>query len=316
MTGRALTTACSAVPILAILFACGCIRLHPVDSPPLIPSLDVQIDRMRDSDSVTRVYTARWTIATPGSQLSHVIWALDPASIDRVDGTWRRCRKDSLTLSCSRFATHVFAVRAINVDGQMSDPWWTLLPADPRPPEVHIVSPTGGSIVSVTSPFVIEWEGHDGEGRSPVYYVYRLFGQRNPDYPNIADFVAFATDHPDSLNALYPTLAGWTWDVRTFSEFTAPPGERLFFAITCVDKNGLSDPSFEIPRNALTLEVLAASPAPTHGTARIGRRQFGTDEVVSPFVGVSHGRYSPARPRDTRFRGPTRPTLYRRRSPG
>jgi len=76
------------------------------------------------------------------------------------------------------------------------------------PPNVRITHPQpSGLYTSIVPPTIrIDWAGTDPDGQTttmPVRYVFRLFGQRNPDFPAISDFIAFAVANPDSFRALY-----------------------------------------------------------------------------------------------------------------
>jgi signal transduction histidine kinase len=108
----------------------------------------------------------------------------------------------------------VFAVCAVDAQGAVSRAAWFAYSSDNVPPTVRILSPLPSSIVTqvVGSDVTIRWEGEDpdGPGGKPVSYKFRLFDPRNPDAPDIFDFVQFALQNPDSLRRLYgPGFAGW-----------------------------------------------------------------------------------------------------------
>ena len=133
-----------------------------------------------------------------------------------------------------------------------------------QPPVVTITHPVPTPLfVPAVPPSVqITWQGHDPDGVStqePVQYRYRLFTARNPDVPQISDFIAFAILHPDSVVALYgPQFASWdAVDGTTTSvQYTnLVPGTQYLFMITAFDEAGEFDRVFTLNTNMLRMNV-------------------------------------------------------------
>ncbi len=255
-----------------VLAAAGCgHRLEQVLLPeePTLVSLAHQ--RLSPPSQDAYAYRVSWLGLGAGSRIDHYVYAIDPISLDQVDGSWAKTTATERILTFPRVAgppanrePHVFVVRAVGTDGRMSDPAWFAFSEDNYPPVVEITSPqpSASDPVIILPEVTIQWKGELWDGRSwsaPVKYKYRLFERYNPDFPGIPDFVAFARTYPDSVRRLYaPSFAGWdsvpgeTTSVR-YADLT--PGTTYLFAIVSFDDQGDYDPFFSLNRNLLMMLV-------------------------------------------------------------
>jgi hypothetical protein len=262
------------VGLLAASTGCGH-RLNQVLLPESRPELRLDLSRLDSPKADSYACLARWRVGSTGRPISHYVYAIDPVSVDAVDETWVKTTSTQIALTFPRkekTATadrpHVFVIRAVDDQGMMSDPKWFAITEDNLPPIVYIIqpipSPAFTPLVPPTVRFI--WEGIDPDGQSttaPVRYVFRLFGQSNPDYPQIQDFISFALLYPDSVRALYaPAFPGWTsvgGDTTSFQYQNLNPGSTYLFVVTGFDEAGDYDPVFSIGRNMLRFGVVFAS---------------------------------------------------------
>ncbi len=266
-----------ATTLLGLLVACaGCgHKLNRVLLPASRPELRLERARIEPPSSDSYAYLARWAAASSSRPISHYVYAIDPVSVDAVDETWVRTTATRLALAFPRTEKtavgrrpHVFVVRAVDDQQEMSDPKWFAVADGNLPPIVQIVNPApGGAFTPTLPPTVrITWEGTDPDGQfstTPVRYVFRLFGQHNPDFPQIQDFISFALIYPDSLRALYaPDFPGWNsvvGDSTSFQYQNLNPGSTYLFAVTGFDEAGDYDPVFSSSKNMLKFGVTFAS---------------------------------------------------------
>ncbi|HET9233156.1 MAG TPA: hypothetical protein VFP10_03355 [Candidatus Eisenbacteria bacterium] len=217
--------------------------------------------------------TFSWRAHDPDGRIDHYIYAVNPASVDRVDGSWVRTDQANAVVRFPRVASpgrlaqtgkeetapRIFTVRAVDDRGAESVPVsLAVFDSTELAPTVTIDDPDPSSVFTPVVPpsFEIRWHGDDLDGRIKQY-KFRLFGRKNPDFPLIPDFVALVTANPDTLNALYgPDFASWdavsaNATSTTYSELI--PEEVMLFAITAFDDDGNYDPVFSTSKNVLRL---------------------------------------------------------------
>ena len=269
--------------ILLAIVALGCDKeLRQRIAPNQAP--DVRLNRpvAISTEEQAVGYAMSWKAQDQDGRVDHYLYALDPASVDRVDATWIRSSEPSATVRFGRRASsgaamsatarprdafHVFAVRAVDDQGLRSATATLALFEDNIAPTVLIENPApDASFMAITTinP-TITWRGTDEDGHI-VRYKYRLFQATNPDFPEIADFISLVRSNPDTLRGLYgPNFASWDSAASgaTSVQYTnLAPNQIYLFAITAVDNRGAYDPIFSPSRNVL---VFAATDSPDLG---------------------------------------------------
>jgi hypothetical protein len=253
-----------------IALAIGCGKLEPrslmaANQPPVItlerPTLEAGTDESK--------LVVRWTARDPDGRVDHYLYAVDPASVDRVDPNWTLTRE---TNAVARFArhtetgrlaatpktaeTHVVAVRAVDDRGAVSAPVSVAVVGDNIAPSVLITDPPPSpAFTTITGTSVqIRWSGQDPDGQI-AKYKFRLFSEHNPDFPGIVNFVDFAFANPSFLNTAYgPGFASWDSGgaAVTSAQFSGLAANQLYlFAITAFDDQGAYDPVFSSSSNML-----------------------------------------------------------------
>lgn len=265
--------------LIALTTGCGR-QLAQVLVPSRPPELRLERVRLESPGPDSYAYLARWSAGSTGRAISHYVYAIDPLSVDAVDDTWVRTTATRLVLAFPRieqssaaYRPHVFTVRAVNDQGVMSAPQWFAVAEDNLPPTVSIVNPVPSTqFTTIVTPTVrFTWEGTDPDGQpttTPSRYVFRLFRQKNPDFPAIIDFISFAELYPDSVRALYaPDFPGWTsvsGETTSFQYQNLNPHSTYLFAVTGFDAVGDYDPVFLVGKNMLKFAVVfAGSSGPT-----------------------------------------------------
>lgn len=258
--------------LLSALLALGCgSELHHSFAPNQPP--EVRLDRpvVVSTDEQTLGYSMSWRADDSDGRVDQYVYALDPASPDKVDEGWTRGREPSTTVrfarrnlpgrvaaasTRSRDDFHVFAVRAVDDQGMQSATATLAVFEDNIAPTVQIVSPIPNAVFTqITSldPTIV-WQGSDLDGHI-VRYKYRLFSATNPDFPQIPDFLDLIAQDPDTLRGLYgPTFA--TWDSVAAGKTSVhysnlAPNQFYVFAIIAVDNRGAYTPVFSPYANLL-----------------------------------------------------------------
>jgi hypothetical protein len=253
--------------LVAASTGCGK-RLQKVLLPESRPEIRLTRERLASPTQDSYAWLARWSGS--GMPVDHYVYAIDPTAVDAVDSRWLSTTDTQLKLEFPgqkaagvRDRPHVFAIRAVGPDGAVSDPAWFAFAQSNIPPSVQITSPNPSTAFTPNLPpdFTFRWTGHDPDGSTqmPVKYKFRLFGEHNPDFPAIPDFISFALARPDSFMSLYaPGFAGWdsvpgeSTSVRITGMHV---GSNYLFAITAFDEVGDYDPVFQNGRNMLKFGV-------------------------------------------------------------
>jgi hypothetical protein len=286
---RRAADASPALALLALLLAGGCTKkimgaLIP-DQPPIVRITDGPA--VRDSLHPTTYHaTVRWVGYDPDGRVDHYLYKVDPGSVDHVDSTWvsTRVAEASFTFEASTpvepinpqipiaASPHTLAVHAVDDQGERSIVAATRsFFAGTVAPFVRIVDPraTTAFTTLVPSTVRISWIGQDDDrlaNRDRLErYVYRLFGEKNEDFPGIPDFLHWAQLHPDSLRRVYaPDFPGWTHvggDTTSVQYRGLIFQTNYMFAVTGFDEAGAYDPIFTTARNLLKFEVTYATTA-------------------------------------------------------
>src|SRR5262245_50701424 len=185
-----------------------------------------------ESGDDARRLTVGWTARDPDGRVDHFVYAVDPARVDKVDGIWTLTHESGTVARFARGTAigrladaksderHVFVVRAVDDRGALSAPAAVATIGDDIAPIVFIDTPPPNAVFTPILPpaFDVHWRGMDPDGQV-VKYKYRLFGQHNPDFPGILDFVSFVVANPQFLTNVYgpafgpsdkcPTCTSW-----------------------------------------------------------------------------------------------------------
>lgn len=258
------------VPAVALVAGCGG-RLQEVLLPEARPTIRLTRTAIAPPGPDRYAYLARWTGTDVRGPIHHYRYAIDPVSVDTVDPSWVQTTETERMLAFPTAGAglrerrpHVFVIRAVNARGVMSDPVWFTFAENNLPPMVAITNPIPTAFPAVVTPDPrIDWTGSDPDGQtttSPVRYTFRLFGQHNPDRPDIPDYIAYALLYPDSVRSYYaPGFPGWTSvsGETTWTRYSAlNVGSTYLFAITAFDEAGDYDPVFTTFRNMLRMNVV------------------------------------------------------------
>ncbi|HKQ57423.1 MAG TPA: hypothetical protein VJY35_06110 [Candidatus Eisenbacteria bacterium] len=246
------------------------------------------------SNSYFYAYTMQWVGYDPDGRIDHFLFAIDPANpniYDPRDTTWRTTARNESTFFFSADtlygnpidprdpraeAPHIMSIFAVDNEGKLSDrPATRAFLSFTQCPIVTITEPVPNSAFTpnVTPTVTIKWTGIDPDGQDtkPKRWVFRLFGQKNPDFPAIDDFISFALLKPDSLRRMYapgdranrPTADFFGWntvgqDTTSFQYRNLNPGSSYLFVVTGFDEAGAYDPVFAPGRNMLKFSVTFA----------------------------------------------------------
>jgi len=291
MAPRAALAVIALVALFA-LFGGGCSKKITTQ---LIPDEAPQVrltgaPTMRDSlHPDFYAYTVQWMGYDPDGRVDHYLLAVDPSNpavYDAKDTTWHVTARNESTFFFSagknydpvdprdaRSQTpHVISIFAVDNQGVLSkQPASRGFFSFTQCPIVQISQPAPNSAFTptVTPTVTFSWNGQDPDGQftaKPVRWVFRLFGDQNPDFPRLQiPFTSWALLYPESLRTYYaPDFNGWTSvgaETTTFQYHGLLPGNYYLFAITGFDEAGAYDPVLAAGRNLLKLGVSFAGSA-------------------------------------------------------
>jgi hypothetical protein len=273
--GRTKSIALSLTILVASLgLGCGS-ELRDKLAPNQAPEVHLTTPLAVSTDQQAVAYAMSWKAEDRDGRVDHYLYAIDPASVDRVDESWTMTRLASANLHFARRTElgraapvsgrpradfHVFAVRAVDDRGAQSPTATLALFEDNVAPLVFIENPVPGAIftpITTTSP-TITWRGIDPDGQV-VRYKYRLFTASNPDFPGIPNFLSLVAQNPDTLRALYaPGFAGWdsSGPGNPSVHYSGlAPNQLYLFAIIAIDNRGAYTPLFDATSNLLRFAV-------------------------------------------------------------
>lgn len=229
-------------------------------------------------------YTMQWVGFDPDGRVDHFLLAVDPARpeiYDATDTTWHATANNESTFFFSAGkdydqipqsprgqAPHVISIFAVDNNGAISkQPATRAFFSFTQCPTVQIEEPRPNSayVPNVTPTVTFRWNGQDPDGLftvKPVRWVFRLFGQKNPDKPAISDYISYALANPDSVREFYaPDFVGWNTtsaDTTSFQFRNLNPSSNYLFVLTGFDEAGAYDPMFTNGRNMLKFGVIFA----------------------------------------------------------
>ena len=284
---------------LSILGAAGCSKsIDTVFRENIRPEVRLTQAPVNSQDQYFYAYRMNWVGYDPDGRVDHFLIAVDPPRPDSVDTSlkypngqpvWGPTNKNEEIIffrattpdsAVSQFLnatdSHTFAIVAVDDKGAYSRPVWRSFFSYTQAPQVHIESPSPNSTFTpIVTPVVrIQWRGTDPDGQfttKPVKYRFRLFAQKNPDFPGIPDFVSFAYSNPWFLRDVYaptfgpsakcPSCTAWDSSSAETTEVQYTnliPGQLYIFAVTGFDEAGAYDPIFSPNTNMLRFAVTYA----------------------------------------------------------
>jgi hypothetical protein len=270
-------TALVAVPATLALLATvsGCERaLHVVSSAQnQAPEVRLSPPGTPLAGSADIVHTLAWTGVDHDGRIDHYLVAVNPRSLDRVDGwqstletrralhVMKRTAPLSGRLAPGRAADAptIVAVRAVDDRGATSDPATRAFFGANVAPSVAITHPQPSALITLSVPptLRIDWQGIDPDGvftQKPVKYKFKLLAEGNPEFP-----INIARIDPDSLRRFYePSFTSWdsvAGDTTTTTFTNLVVNQMYLFAITAFDEAGDYDPVFDANKNLLFFRV-------------------------------------------------------------
>lgn len=232
-------------------------------------------------------YRMNWVGYDPDGRVDHFLYAIDPANLDAPDSTWQatdlneqlfyfRASQPDEPVNQSRPTAsdfHTFAIRAVDELGGQSETVYRTFFSFTAAPIITIQAPRPSIDEPILTPATrIRWAGIDSDGLTgkPVKYRFRLFSRRNPDRPDIPDFIRFATDTAttDDFRKLYAPTFGPNPNCPTCTDWDSSPGDTTeaqftslipqqgyLFVVTGFDDAGAYDPVWLRTKNMLQFVV-------------------------------------------------------------
>jgi hypothetical protein len=227
-------------------------------------------------------YTIQWVGYDPDGRVDHFLLAVDPARTDTIlasDTTWHATAKSESTfffsagqnydpidpLNPKAQSPHVVSIFAVDDQGMRSSaPATRAFFSFTQCPSVRIEQPLPSRLFTprVTPTVTFRWNGSDPDGQltvKPIRWVFRLFGSKNPDRPDINDYISYAVSNPDSVRRYYaPDFPGFISvgsETTTFQYRNLNPGSTYLFIVTGFDEAGAYDPVFSPSKNMIKFAV-------------------------------------------------------------
>src|SRR5262245_15070628 len=277
-----------ALVALVALFGAGCSKKI---STQLVPNQAPEVrltgaPTTKDSaNPAFYAYTMQWVGYDPDGRVDHFLVAVDPVNpgvYTEGDTNWKVTTANESTFFFSAGldydpinrndakaqSPHTLSIFAVDNLGKVSSrPASRGFFSFTQCPIVQIQEPQPNSAFTpnVTPTVTIRWNGQDPDGQftvKPVRYVFRLFGIRNADHPEILDYISYALTKPDSVRVQYaPEFEGWTTtgaETSFFQYRNLNPGSSYLFVVTGFDEAGAYDPVFSQGRNMLKFGVTFA----------------------------------------------------------
>ena len=275
---------------LLLVSVAGCSeKVDSIFRDNLPPEVRLTQAPVSTQDQYFYAYRMNWVGFDPDGRISHYLIAVDPPRPDSVGPSWTRTVKNEEIIffratspesAQSAFENandfHVFAIAAVDDKGAVSKPVWRAFFSYTQAPTVFIETPSpSGVFTPIVTPTVrIRWRGVDPDGQfttKPLKYKYRLFSERNPDFPAEPDFVSFILANPQFIRNVYAPLFGpsdkcpscTSWDSTgadtTEVQYTNLVPQKLYvFVVTGFDEAGAYDPIFSPSSNMLKFAVTYA----------------------------------------------------------
>ena len=270
---------------LAVLAVAGCGgKLHALLRPNQPPVATLSATRLPTASADSAAFELSWSGNDPEGRIDHYLIALDPRSLAPTDPAWqptrdvrrtygfaaRPARAGPASAAVATPVQHVFALRAVDANGEESPVVWRTLSLTNIPPSVQILSPQPAALFYALVPpsFHITWTGNDPDGaftQKPVKYKFWLFKDTDAVFggePIRTDQFDLALQNPDSLRRHYaPAFAGWDSvpGETTFVDYAnLVPNSRYLFVLVGFDEAGDYNPVFSRNTNMLQMLVTFA----------------------------------------------------------
>jgi hypothetical protein len=207
-----------------------------------------------------------WSGEDPDGRVDHFMVSTDLPSILARTGNWRRSDDRTRELrwkrvpggalrpSLSTEGFELFAVRAVDDRGALSDPAIVAFFGEDIAPQARITFPvsSGPTATRVPPDVRIRWAGSDSDGprHLPWEFKFRLIPDDDPDWQLVRI-------NPDSLRRRDAPAFG-TWDSLP-GDSTGTwlhglvIGKRYVFVVTALDREGGYDPIFTFDKNIVNL---------------------------------------------------------------
>ena len=259
------------------LSAAGCGgKQHALLRPNQPPTATLTVARLHPASADSATFMLTWSGADPDGRVDHYLVAIDPKSFETGDPAWQPTRETRRRFGfaapapragetrTSAGVQHVFALRAVDATGEVSEPVWRTLALTNIPPSVQILTPQPSALIyQVVPPSVhITWTGTDPDGQV-VSYKFKLFKDTDkifnwPGSTGTQEF-DYARSNPDSLRRFYaPDFAGWDSapaDTTSAQYFNLVPNSRYMFVLVGFDDAGDYNPVFSLSTNMLQMLV-------------------------------------------------------------
>ena len=290
VSARRAALAVIALVALVALVGTGCSKkitsqLIPNQAPEIrLTGAPVARDSLRPD---FYAYTMRWVGFDPDGRVDHFLLAVDPVRpgvYDPADtNTWKVTTRNESTFffhaglnydpvnprDPKAQTPHVISIFAVDNQGVPSRrPATRAFFSFTQCPSVQIEEPAPNKAFTpnVTPTVTFRWNGQDPDGQftvKPVRWVFRLFGQKNPEFPAITDYISYALTFPDSVRRYYAPkeFPGWNSvgaETTSFQYRNLNPGSTYLFVVTGFDEAGAYDPVFAEGRNMLKFGVTFA----------------------------------------------------------
>ena len=269
----------------------GCDKQTGTFTPNLAPTVRLTHAPLSSQSREKYSYRMNWVGYDPDGRVDQFLYAIDPRDSDSPDAAWIATTRSEEVIDFDAgepeepvnhnanspaigSAPHVFAIVAVDNKGLHSPSVTRAFFSTTVAPFVVIESPrpSATKTAMITPSVLIRFNGSDPDGPTgkPDRYVYRLFGPKNPDFPEIDDFVNFAI-HPDtrdSVRKLYapefgpsdhcPSCTEWQTTSADSAEAhytNLTVGQTYLFIVTAFDRAGAYDPILSRAKNMLLLNV-------------------------------------------------------------
>lgn len=271
-------------PVLALaalvgLGSAGCSKqLKNTVIPNQLPSLRLTYAPIDTTSEFFYVYRMNWVGYDPDGRVVRFEYVVDPPTAVDAVIPWVSTTKNEQTITFTATKPeslptpghpriprsqgfHVFAIRAVDNLGAVSEPVKRAFYSFGVAPVVQIEEPRPSTLLSpsVTPAVRIRWTGKDfidPNGfvfEKPVRYKYALY-KRGPDIP----WSAWLQD-PDSLRRqVAPEFAGWDStgpDSAEVQYTNLTPNSEYLFVVVAIGRSGAYSPIFDFNSNMLRMAV-------------------------------------------------------------
>jgi hypothetical protein len=271
-------------PVLALaalvgLGSAGCSKqLKNTVIPNQLPSLRLTYAPIDTTSEFFYIYRMNWVGYDPDGRVARFEYVVDPPTAVDAVIPWVSTTRNEQTIIFTATKPeslptpghprtprgqgfHVFAIRAVDNLGAVSEPVKRAFFSFGVAPTVQIEEPSPSKLLSpsVTPAVRVRWTGRDfidPNGfvfEKPVQYKYKLY-KKGPQIP----WNAWLQD-PDSLRRqVAPTFAGWDStgpDSAEVQYTNLTPNSEYLFVVVAIGRSGAYSPIFDLNSNMLRMFV-------------------------------------------------------------